>query len=250
MIDGMREGPCTISMGAPAVIATFVNQHQFFIDRDQLVTDEVTTDGESGPAGGPRFRLPGVEASPAVSCRRGQDRDAGGILHHKASVSVLRNRADQVHPARLPAVHPTADRDGLGQGDHHLDAGILRSSTPQGATSALRVEDLKTHGLTEHPGAPARLRSRRLWISRLRSSLSPTLAGNSYIEGRRRAGGDVQLPLFQYTLFSTSEGGRRPSNGFMVLHCTAGDAASLLCKGCLYGSEYRLFLTHSHPEGG
>jgi exocyst complex component 5 len=50
--------------GGSSVVALFVNQHQFFIDRSQLITEEVTTDNETWERlADPDSDPPGVEPS-------------------------------------------------------------------------------------------------------------------------------------------------------------------------------------------
>ncbi|KAJ6190082.1 hypothetical protein N7519_000103 [Penicillium mononematosum] len=64
--DGMRDCATVLQdfNGGASVIALFVNQHQFFIERSQLVTEEVGGDPESWEKlADPDAELPGVESS-------------------------------------------------------------------------------------------------------------------------------------------------------------------------------------------
>ncbi|KAJ8123612.1 hypothetical protein ONZ43_g482 [Nemania bipapillata] len=138
-------------------------KHQFFIDRDQLITDEVTMDGETwDQLADPDAEPPGVEPS----------------LHTISSLAFLRS----LHSSR----------------------------TYIGAL----IEDLKSHGLTEHP-EPCSAQIAQTLDQQMEELFVPYIMGNSYIDREKRSLEELfNSLLFRFNIYHSRR--KKVPTGFMA----------------------------------
>lgn len=201
--------------GGASVIAVFVNQHQFFIDRDQLMSDEVTADGETwDQLADPDSDPPGVEPSlqSLVDEVKIVMQEESFIIkrafpfYEKVLVKFIQRVFQQSIQQRLEKV--------LDKADTISSLAFLRSLHTSRSYISSLVEDLKAHGLTEHPD-PCSAQVSQTLDQQLEELFVPYLVGNSYIE-RERKSLEVMYSslLFKFTIYH-SRRTKRPT-GFMA----------------------------------
>jgi len=168
--------------GGASVIAAFVNQHQFFIDRDQLITDEVTTDGDMwDQLADPDREPPGVEPSLQSLV------DEVKIVMQEESFII--KRAFPYYETVLSKFIQRVFQQSIQQRLEMLlekaksvsSLAFLRSLHASRSYISGLVEDLKTHGLTEHP-EPCSAQIAQTLDQQLEELFVPYLVGNSYID--------------------------------------------------------------------
>ncbi|KAK3337401.1 exocyst complex component Sec10-like protein [Cercophora scortea] len=201
--------------GGASVIAAFVNQHQFFIDRDQLITDEVTTDGETwDQLADPDSDPPGVEPSLQSLV------DEVKIVMQEESFII--KRAFPYYETVLAKFIQRVFQQSIQQ---RLEM-VLDKATTISSLAYLRslhasrsyigalVEDLKTHGLTEHP-EPCSTQISQALDQQLEELFVPYLVGNSYIDRERRSLEEMYNSLlFKFTLYHSRR--KKAPTGFMA----------------------------------
>ncbi|KAK3695276.1 exocyst complex component Sec10-like protein [Podospora appendiculata] len=201
--------------GGASVIAAFVNQHQFFIDRDQLITDEVTTDGETwDQLADPDSDPPGVEPSLQSLV------DEVKIVMQEESFII--KRAFPYYEIVLAKFIQRVFQQSIQQ---RLEM-VLDKATTISSLAYLRslhasrsyigalVEDLKTHGLTEHP-EPCSTQISQALDQQLEELFVPYLVGNSYIDRERRSLEEMYNSLlFKFTLYHSRR--KKAPTGFMA----------------------------------
>ncbi|ERT02192.1 exocyst subunit SEC10 [Sporothrix schenckii 1099-18] len=201
--------------GGTSVIAAFVNQHQFFIDRDQLLTDEVTTDGETwNQLADPDADPPGVEPSlqSLIDEVRIIMQEESFIIkrafpyYETVLIKFIQRVFQQSIQQRLEMVLEKASTVSM--------LAYLRSLHASRSYIGALVEDLKTHGLTEHP-EPCSSQIAQTLDQQVEELFVPYLVGSSYIEKERRSLEEMYNSLlFKFTLYHS----RRPKAtraGFM-----------------------------------
>ncbi|CAK7203472.1 Exocyst complex component 5 [Sporothrix eucalyptigena] len=201
--------------GGTSVIATFVNQHQFFIDRDQLLTDEVTTDGEMwNQLADPDADPPGVEPSlqSLIDEVRIVMQEESFIIkrafpyYETVLIKFIQRVFQQSIQQRLEMVLEKASTVSM--------LAYLRSLHASRSYIGALVEDLKTHGLTEHP-EPCSSQIAQTLDQQVEELFVPYLVGSSYIEKERKSLEEMYNSLlFRFTLYHS----RRPKAtraGFM-----------------------------------
>ncbi|KAK4681973.1 Exocyst complex component 5 [Podospora pseudoanserina] len=201
--------------GGASVIAAFVNQHQFFIDRDQLITDEVTADGDTwDQLADPDSEPPGVEPSLQSLI------DEVKIVMQEESFII--KRAFPYYETVLIKFIQRVFQQSIQQ---RLEM-VLDKATTISALAFLRclhssrayigalVEDLKTHGLTEHP-EPCSAQIAQTLDQQLEELFIPYLVGNGYIDREKKSLEEMYNSLlFKFTLYHSRR--KKAPTGFMA----------------------------------
>ncbi|KXX76986.1 Exocyst complex component sec10 [Madurella mycetomatis] len=201
--------------GGASVIATFVNQHQFFIDRDQLITDEVTTDNETwDQLADPDSDPPGVEPSlqSLVDEVKIVMQEESFIIkrafpyYETVLIKFIQRVFQQSIQQRLEMV--------LDKATTISSLAFLRSLHASRTYIGALVEDLKTHGLTEHP-EPCSAQISQTLDQQLEELFIPYLVGNSYIDREKRSLEEMYNSLlFKFTIYHSRR--KKAPTGFMA----------------------------------
>jgi len=202
--EGMKE--CAVALrdfneGA-SVIGLFVNQHQFFIDRSQLVTEEVALDSETWDRiADPDAEPPGVE--PGLQSLIDEVRlvvqEESFIIkrafpfHDEVLTRFLQRVFQQSIQQRLEMV--------LEKAESVSTLAFLRSLQASRSYISGLVDDLKAHGLTEHP-EPASSQIAATLDHQLDELFIPYFAGSSYIEREKKGLEELYSSLqFKFTTY-------------------------------------------------
>ena len=202
--EGMKE--CAVALrdfneGA-SVIGLFVNQHQFFIDRSQLVTEEVALDSETWDRiADPDAEPPGVE--PGLQSLIDEVRlvvqEESFIIkrafpfHEEVLTRFLQRVFQQSIQQRLEMV--------LEKAESVSTLAFLRSLQASRSYISGLVDDLKAHGLTEHP-EPASSQIAATLDQQLDELFIPYFAGSSYIEREKKGLEELYSSLqFKFTTY-------------------------------------------------
>lgn len=201
--DGMRD--CALVLqdfnGGASVMAAFVNQHQFFIERNQLVTDEVGGDQETWMRlSDPDAELPGVEPGlqSLIDEVKVVVQEESGIIkrafpfYELVLGKFIQRVFQQSIQQRLELV--------LEKANSESSLAFLRSL--QAARSYINslVDDLKAHGLTEHPETISSQTS--LVLDQQFEELFVPYFGGSYIDKEKRNLEELYKSLmFKFELF-------------------------------------------------
>ncbi|KAI9878429.1 MAG: Exocyst complex component 5 [Pleopsidium flavum] len=202
--DSMRECANVLHdfNGGASVVGLFVNQHQFFIDRSQLITEEVGGDAETwerlaDPDGEP----PGVEPSLQSLV------DEVRVVVQQESFVIKRAFPyyEQVLGRFLQRVFQQSIQQRLEMVLEKANAisslAFLRSL--QAARSYINnlVDDLKAHGLTEHPETVSPQITLGL-DQQFDDLFVPYFVGSSYIEREKRNLEELYSSLlFKFTIY-------------------------------------------------
>lgn len=202
--EGMRECANVLhdfNDGA-SVIAAFVNQHDFFIQRNQLITDEVAGDAETWDRlADPDAEPPGVE--PTLQSLI----DEVKVVMQEESVIIRRAfpYSDQVLGKFLQRIFQQSVQQRLEmvleKAGTISSLAFLRSlQAARGYISTL-IDDLKAHGLTEHP-EPASPQIAIILDQQFDDLFVPYFVGSSYIEREKRSLEELYSSLlFKFTIF-------------------------------------------------
>jgi hypothetical protein len=201
--------------GGSSVVALFVNQHQFFIDRSQLITDEVTTDNETWEKlADPDSEPPGVEPSlqSLIDEIRVVMQDESFIIkrafpyYDVVLTKFIQRIFQQSIQQRLEMV--------LEKADTISSLAFLRSLHASRSYINNLIEDLKAHGLTEHPEACSAQTALSL-DQQLDELFFPYLVGNSYIDRERKSLEELYSSLlFKFTIYHSRR--KKVPTGFMA----------------------------------
>ncbi|KAH6670647.1 exocyst complex component Sec10-like protein [Halenospora varia] len=201
--------------GGSSVVALFVNQHQFFIDRSQLITDEVTTDNETWERlADPDSDPPGVEPSlqSLIDEIRVVMQDESFIIkrafpyYEVVLTKFIQRIFQQSIQQRLEMV--------LEKADTISSLAFLRSLHASRSYINNLIEDLKAHGLTEHPEACSAQTALSL-DQQLDELFVPYLVGNSYIDRERKSLEELYSSLlFKFTIYHSRR--KKVPTGFMA----------------------------------
>lgn len=186
--EGMKDCATVLQdfNGGASVTALFVNQHQFFIDRSQLVTDEVSGDPEAWE----RMADPDAEP-PKVEPSLQSLVDEVKVVVQEESAIIRRAFPyyEQVLGKFLQRVFQQSIQQRLElvleKASTVSSLAFLRSlQSSRNYISAL-VDDLKAHGLTEHPD---QISSQTALVldQQLEDLFVPYFVGSSYIERERK----------------------------------------------------------------
>lgn len=201
--------------GGASVVALFVNQHQFFIDRSQLITEEVTTDNETwDKLADPDSDPPGVEPSlqSLIDEVRVVMQEESFIIkrafpyYEVVLVKFIQRIFQQSIQQRLEMV--------LEKADTISSLAFLRSLHASRSYINNLIEDLKAHGLTEHP-EQASAQTVMSLDQQLDELFVPYLVGNSYIDRERRSLEELYSSLlFKFTIYHSRR--KKVPTGFMA----------------------------------
>lgn len=202
--EGMRE--CAIALrdfgDGNSVISLFVNQHQFFIDRSQLVTEALSTDTDTWDRlADPDTEPPGVEPGlqSLIDEVKVVVQEESFIIrrafpyYEEVLARFLQRVFQQSIQQRLEMV--------LNMADSISSLAFLRSLQASKSYISSLVEDLKAHGLTDHP-EPISSATAAVLDQQLDELFVPSFAGSSYIEREKRNLGELfEGLLFKFTLY-------------------------------------------------
>lgn len=201
--------------GGASVVGLFVNQHQFFIDRSQLITDEVTTDNEIwDQLADPDSDPPGVEPSLQflVDEVRVVMQDESFIIkrafpyYDVVLIKFIQRLFQQSIQQRLELV--------LEKAETISSLAFLRSLHASRSYINSLVEDLKSHGLTEHPEQCSSQTAQNL-DQQLDELFVPYLVGNLYIDRERKSLEELYSSLlFKFTIYHSRR--KKVPTGFMA----------------------------------
>ncbi|RKF55343.1 Exocyst complex component SEC10 [Erysiphe neolycopersici] len=201
--------------GGSSIIALFVNQHQFFIDKSQLVAEEVITDNEIwDKIADPDSEPPGVEPSLQALI------DEIRIVMQNESFVI--RRAFPYYEAVLTKFIQRVFQQSIQQrlekvlekADEISSLTFLRSLHSSRNYISNLIEDLKAHGLTEHP-EPCSAQTAFSLDQQLDELFVPYLVGNSYIERERKSLMELKSSLlFKYTIYHSRR--KKVAGGFMA----------------------------------
>lgn len=202
--DGMKE--CATVLydfnGGASVIGLFVNQHQFFIDRSQLIAEEVGGDVETWEKlADPDAAPPGVEPSlqSLVDEVKVVVQEESAIIkrafpfYEQVLGRFLQRVFQQSIQQRLEMV--------LEKADSVSSLAFLRSLQTARSYIHSLVEDMKAHGLTEHPDTIS-AQTAVVLDQQLEDLFIPYFAGSSYIEREKRNLEELYTSLtFKFTTY-------------------------------------------------
>lgn len=186
--NGMRD--CAIALrgfseGA-SVISSYVNQHSFFIDRNQLITEELSTDAETWDRlQDPDAEPPGVEPTlqSLVDEVKIVVQEESSIIrrafpyYEEVLVKFLERIFQQSIQQRLEMV--------LDKASDLSSLAFLRALQASRSYITQLVEDLKSHGLTEHP-EPVTSQIAGTLDQQLEELFSSYFIGEKYIEREKK----------------------------------------------------------------
>ena len=202
--DGMHECAKVLhdfNSGA-SVIGAFVNQHQFFIDRSQLITEEVGGDPESWERlADPDAQPPGVEPSLQALIEEVK------IVVQEESTIIKRAfpYAEQVMAKFLQRVFQQSIQQRLEmvleKANTVSSLAFLRSLQAARSAISTLIDDLKMHGLIESP-EPASPQITMVLDQQFDDLFVPYFAGSTYIEREKRNLEELYSSLlFKFTIF-------------------------------------------------
>ncbi|TQV95871.1 hypothetical protein V2A60_001041 [Cordyceps javanica] len=201
--------------GGASVIAAFVNQHQFFIDRDQLMNDEVIADKDIWePIADPDATPPSVEASlqSLIDEVKIVMQEESFIIkrafpyYETVLIKFIQRVFQQSIQQRLEKVLDKADTVSL--------LAFLRSLHSSRSYISSLIEDLKTHGLTEHP-EPCSGQIAQTLDQQVDELFVPYLVGNLYIEREKKSIEEMYSSLlFKFTMYHSRK--KKAPTGFMA----------------------------------
>lgn len=188
--------------GGASVQAAFVNQHQFFIDRSNLVTDEIGGDQDTWiRLSDPDADLPGVE--PGLQSLI----DEVKVVVQEESAIIKRAfpYPEQVLGKFVQRVFQQSIQQRLElvleKAESESTLAYLRSLQAARSYISILVEDLKAHGLTEHPESVTSQTS-QLLDQQLDELFTPYFGGSAYIDKERHNLQELYKSLlFKFELF-------------------------------------------------
>ena len=202
--EGMKECAKVLHdfNGGASVIAAFVNQHQFFIDRSQLITEDVAGDTEIWERlADPDAEPPGVEPSLQSLI------DEVRVVVQEESVIIRRAFPfyEQVLGNFLQRIFQQSIQQRLEKvlekANTISSLAFLRSLQSARACITALIDDLKAHGLTEHPEV-ATSQITVILDQQFDDLFVPYFVGSSYIEREKRSLEELYSSLlFKYTIF-------------------------------------------------
>ncbi len=201
--DGMKD--CALVLqdfnGGASVMAAFVNQHQFFIERNQLVTEEVGGDQETWMRlSNPDAELPGIEPGlqSLIDEVKVVVQEESSIIkrafpfYEQVLGKFIQRVFQQSIQQRLEMV--------LEKANSESSLAFLRSLQAARSYINALVDDLKAHGLTEHPEIISSQTS--LILDQQLEELFVPYFGGSYIDKEKRNLKELYKSLmFKFELF-------------------------------------------------
>jgi hypothetical protein len=186
--EGMRD--CAIALrdfnDGASVMATYVNQHSFFIDRNQLITEEITGDAETWDRlQDPDSEPPGVE--PTLQSLVDEVRIV--IQEESAIIKRAFPYYDEVLSRFIQRIFQQSIQQRLemvlDKANELSSLAFLRSLQASRSYITALVDDLKSHGLTEHP-EPVSPQIAATLDQQLEDLFVPYFVGSSYIEREKK----------------------------------------------------------------
>ncbi|KAK5743250.1 Exocyst complex component 5 [Elasticomyces elasticus] len=210
-----------------SVISLFVNQHQFFIDRAQLITEDLAMDASSwDDLADPDCQPPAVEQSlqglideVKLVCQEESFIIKRAFpFHEEVLARFLQRVFQQSIQQKLEMV--------LNKADSISSLAFLRSLQSSRSYIAGLVEDLKQHGLTEHP-EPASATTSAVLDQQLDELFVPYFTGSSYIEREKRNLGELfEGLLFKFQIYHSRRRKMQPSSYLGQLAARGGEYIS------------------------
>jgi hypothetical protein len=188
--------------GGASVQATFVNQHQFFIDRSNLVTEEIGGDQETWVRlSDPDAELAGVE--PGLQSLIDEVRVV--VQEESAIIKRAFPYPEQVLGKFVQRVFQQSIQQRLElvleKAESESTLAYLRSLQAARNYISVLVEDLKAHGLTEHPESVTSQTS-QLLDQQLDELFTPYFGGSAYIDKEKHNLQELYKSLlFKFELF-------------------------------------------------
>ena len=188
--------------GGASVVGLFVNQHQFFIERSQLIAEEVSGDAKTWePLADPDADLPGVEPSLQSLL------DEVKVVVQEESI-IIKNAfpfGEEVLGKFLQRVFQQSIQQRLemvlDKASTVSSLAFLRSLQASRSYLSGLIDDLKAHGLTEHP-EPISAQISMLLDQQFDDLLVPYFVGSSYIEREKRSLEELYSSLlFKFTIY-------------------------------------------------
>jgi hypothetical protein len=186
--DGMRD--CAVALrgfsDGSSVIATYISQHSFFIDRHQLVSEELALNDEAWDAlQDPDMEPPAVEPTlqSLIDEVRIVVQEESAIIkrafpyYEEVLIRFVERIFQQSIQQRLEMV--------LDKANDLSSLAFLRALAASRAYITQLVEDLKAHGLTEHP-EPVTSQVAATLDQQLEELFSRYFIGSSYIEREKK----------------------------------------------------------------
>lgn len=186
--NGMRD--CAIALrgfnDGSSVIGTYVNQHSFFIERMQLTAEELSTDAETWDRlQDPDAEPPGVEPTlqSLIDEVKIVVQEESAIIrrafpyYEEVLVKFIERIFQQSIQQRLEMV--------LEKASELSSLAFLRSLQASRGYITQLVEDLKSHGLTEHP-EPATSQIAATLDQQLEELFSSYFIGEKYVEREKK----------------------------------------------------------------
>ena len=186
--NGMRD--CAIALkgfnDGASVITTYVNQHSFFIDRNQLITDELSTDAETWDRlQDPDAEPPGIEPTlqSLIDEVKIVVQDESAIIrrafpyYEEVLIRFLERIFQQSIQQLLEMI--------LDKASDLSSLAFLRSLQASRSYITQLVDDLKSHGLTEHP-EPVTSAVAATLDHQLEELFSSYFIGEKYIEREKK----------------------------------------------------------------
>jgi hypothetical protein len=188
--------------GGASVQAAFVNQHQFFIDRSNLLTEEIGGDQETWiRLSDPDAEVPGVE--PGLQSLI----DEVKVVVQEESAIIKRAfpYPEQVLGKFVQRVFQQSIQQRLElvleKAESESTLAYLRSLQAARSYISLLVDDLKAHGLTEHPDSVTSQTS-QLLDQQLDELFTPYFGGSAYIDKEKHNLQELYKSLlFKFELF-------------------------------------------------
>jgi hypothetical protein len=215
--EGMRDCATVLQdfSGGASVTALFVNQHQFFIDRSQLVTEEVGGDLDSWE------QLADPDAEPLKvepSLQSLVDEVKVVVQEESAIIKRAFPFYEQVLGKFLQRVFQQSIQQRLemvlDKANGISSLAFLRSLQSSRSYISGLVDDLKAHGLTEHPD-PISSQTALILDQQLEDLFVPYFVGSSYIEREKKSLEELYTSLlFRFTTFHARR--KRAATTFMA----------------------------------
>ena len=202
--EGMRECAKVLHdfNGGASVIGAFVNQHQFFIDRSQLIKEDIGGDSETWERlADPDTEAPGTEPSLQYLI------DEVKIVIQEESIIMKRAfpYCEQVLSRFLQRIFQQSIQQRLEmvleKANTISSLAFLRSLQAARACISTLIDELKAHGLTAHP-EPASSQISIILDQQFDDLFVPYFIGSSYIEREKRSLEELYSSLlFKFTIF-------------------------------------------------
>ncbi|ETN44700.1 uncharacterized protein HMPREF1541_10370 [Cyphellophora europaea CBS 101466] len=190
--------------GGASVQAAFVNQHQFFIDRNNLITEEIAVDQETWmKLSDPDGELPGIE--PGLQSLI----DEVKVVVQEESAIIKRAFPfpEQVLSKFVQRVFQQSIQQRLElvleKAESESTLAYLRSLQAARGYLNVLVEDLKSHGLLDHPETASSVTS-QLLDQQLDELFTPYFGGSAYIDREKANLSELYKSLlFKFDLFQS-----------------------------------------------